>query len=309
MRLTNNREFSTHADSSVSLTEDGGVIFKKFYLPGTNIVDVVRIKQQYEQLLFLQELGINVPDKLELILDGSALLMEYIKASDLSEYVSQNKNNNRFLYRTVGYNIKTIHNAFFSKNDIPFNILTNNKDLNYHNAKNFFNWTCRWLENDFTKNSHDVVEKLFRTIIQRTKEKFEVVNDLLSETELIFGDLKPENMIFCENKNKLFLIDPMLSMGRQSCDIGKFLSRTLLTDVDNFNVNAQSFFEGYNQGYFEINEKNMELLAMTIFDLLNYISRQLLLEYQNRIVVDKKIFTFLLSDVFPVLLDKKRLYE
>ena len=298
----NSLVFNTNGDSVVTVNFQSNLVTKTYFLPDvTKELDRSRTNQHFHQLQFLERIGIKIPDKLKTDKNHSEITMSYIEGGTFSEKLSINPDCAEELLAMSGIDLANIHSKLEREEKRIKSILIKDKNLNYHNAQNFINFTCKLAKTDVFKNPDNKFERDFTSMVSSTELVLKEHTELLSEGDIIFGDFKPENILFCETDNQLVFIDPMLSNCRKSCDLGKFLSRMLLFDRENFIRNSDIFL----RNYFSCNRKTIsvnEIMIMTACDLLNYTSRNLMLERKGEIFVEKSKLSPILNDFLPEIL-------
>lgn len=257
----------TPEKSKVVLSNVTRKILKMYFSDSKEQVrDIKRINTHASQLFELSKIGVNVPKNIKLIEDGTAILMDQVEGEVLDNII---KSYNPETISMVSETLDVLKNTHHLLTNIPidFNLLIETDDLNYHCARNF---KLLSLPNYLGLSNTDEVNKL-KEIINKLNSILEEKPELLNKCDIIFGDFKPENIIYSKLENKFTLLDPMLALGKHSCDIGKFLSRIILVNSNILNKELDFIIKKVEKIYNK--EVAKESIIMAIFDMLNLYSK------------------------------------
>lgn len=245
---------------------DSSTIHKAHIFEDQQYYNAQATTYEYHSLRWMQDLKIRVPSKIKLIEDNCLLSMEYIDATCMSDTPLEDE----LMYR-AGKQLHDTHHTF-SQSSKPRNFTISQPDhsLNAQCALNFSYMTKRWLDNDLReKIAQDELSTQFLHWVEKASDILTNNPSYLSSIDIIHGDFKPDNLLIHAD-NSLTCIDPLLTYGRLSCDIGKMLARAILLEPHRADSIVISFLKGYGT---LTNSERREIAHMIVFDTLNTYSR------------------------------------
>lgn len=269
--LTN--KITTLAQTLVVKSSDNK-IFKTHLFSGC-AHDIQSNIYEKKSLDLITECGLSIPKGVELINMGKWLTMNFTSDKNLGDLLS-NSVDVRINLKEIGKLIRKFHDTCSKGmiNDNKINIKQSNQLLNSQCALNFKELTLS------NKTKPPLKERLnfnlFKTGVELANKTLVLNPQYLENADLIYGDLKPDNILI-EDK-KIFFIDPLLSYGRRSCDLGKMVARLYLTNFESAEDNINAFFDGYQADSL----MKKEIYEMAAFDILNTYSRFLAKGYLSR---------------------------
>lgn len=290
------KDVDTPGKSMVIISELTKKVFKTYFLNSQEkIRDSYRVVQHFNQLNFLQNHNITVPSRLELVENNTAIMMDYVEGPTFDSLI---KNRNPLLtsaYLKLVDRIVSIHSVL-SEIKVNDKILINDDELNYHCARNFKLMSLpNFLLLGNTKPEEDLkfMAKMAAGIIEKYPK-------LLDSNDVIYGDLKPENIISATFSGEIYLLDPMLALGKVSCDIGRIISRTILDNPEVINFELFEFIKSIQIKY----SKNIveESQIMAALDMLNLISRMINTGDKNTKYQRIETYVAQLNNFVPALL-------
>lgn len=260
-------------------------------------VDEKRNLSNLNQIQQLQKVNISTVKTLSISKDNSVIKMSKLSSALFADLLEENKTRKENFVE-LGIRLSEIHSQLQTLNKeeiIKFEI---DERFNSHCAINFKYKTAGWIKDeDFRRIEDNKLEKAFARSIKLALSVLEENKNYLSQETIIYGDFKPDN-IFLDRNNELTFIDPLLSLGRRSCDLGKLGSRIFLLNKNIYVEHFTDFVSSY-QNSSKVTIKRKEISHMMAFDLLNYFSKLL--------VLHRKGFTIknLYSDCNIDILSKK----
>lgn len=269
--LTN--KITTLAQTLVIKSSDNK-IFKTHLFSGC-AHDIQSNIYEKKSLDLIAECGLPIPKGVELINMGKWLTMNFTSDKNLGDLLS-NSVDVRTNLKEIGKLIRKFHDTCSKGmiNDNKINIKQSNQLLNSQCALNFKELTL----SNRTKppQKEQLNYSLFKAGVKLANKTLLLNPQYLENVDLIYGDLKPDNILI-EDK-KIFFIDPLLSYGRKSCDLGKMVARLYLTNFELAEDNINALFDGYQVDSL----MKKEIYDMAAFDILNTYSRALAKGYLSR---------------------------
>ncbi len=256
--------FTTLADTVVRRNASTKKVEKTHLYTGVGHNVQANVYEKFS-LDILKKLGVPVPGSRRLINRGRYLTMNYISGQTLGTRLTESENLKSQL-RRLGMIIRSFHEEINSKkrDESPNETIKGpDSELNAQCALNFNELTLKHV----LINADNPLNSLF---IKATKLAAQVVQsnpDYLESPDIIYGDFKPDNILI--GSRNIYMIDPHLSYGRVSCDLGKMIARLYLTDPDNAAQNVAALLEGYRPAAYML----QEIRDMAGFDILNTFSR------------------------------------
>ncbi len=295
--------FPTPGNTIVFVDRKLGVISKKFHKPNNkDTADKIRNKSHYEQLCYLKKNGINVPNDIRILGDYSQINYRYVKGNTLEYHIKKRNPRLREWFSGASHILTQAQNKLADNQRMVQKIAVNDESLNYHNARNFLDYTVKWLQQE----SVNEFENDFQKAILLTKKILQKNNYYLQNVDYIYGDFKPDNIIIESTTNNVVLIDPLISKARMSCDVGKFASRVLLADIDVYRNEFMYFIRTYMKLNQTVTKKELEF--MTVCDILNHISRKLILVKKGGVQIHEKVYlSKVLNEYIPQLLNGEKI--
>jgi tRNA A-37 threonylcarbamoyl transferase component Bud32 len=287
----------TRGKSLVVILKKTKKVFKTYFIDQhQKIRDVERVVQHAKQLKLMQKYDIPTIQKIDLIDDNSAILMDYIDGTPLNDFFRRKDVDFNFVFSRV---VDAIANTHKSLNKISqdSNILICNDEFNYHCARNF---QLMSLPN-FLTLGETKSEKKLKNLAKMAARVISSHRSLLNKNEVIYGDFKPENVIWCSDN--VYLIDPMLSLGKKSCDIGKMMSRLIMSNSGSIKMALPKFINAVQNKYGK--KIVIESMVMAAFDMLNLASKMISTcqHYEKQEIIDK--YTAKFNKLIPDLLTNK----
>lgn len=285
---------NTPGKSRVEISGLTKKVFKTYFFDSEEkIRDTKRVVKHWKQLEFLRDSSIIVPPKIELIENSSAIIMDYVEGVSIDTLIKEKSSALSSVFIKLGNLLTNLHKtlSLVSSNK---DILIKNEELNYHCARNFQFMSLP----NFLALGNGKSEKILKQLAQTANKAIERHPEVLGCEDVIYGDFKPENIIWSFQDEKVYLIDPMLALGRRSCDIGKIISRTILADSGVIDNELSEFIKIIRSHYGIKIMRESQMMAA--FDILNFISRMI----STR---DKRIdeYTIRSMKVIPNLLEGK----
>ena len=191
------------------------------------------------------------------------------------------------------------------KSAAGFTINAPNSTLNAHNAINLHALTLSWLDKT-DRLAKTPITAAFLSGLNLAKTTLQQHPEYLRAESIIYGDFKPDNIIV--HDDSFVFIDPHLSYGLLSCDLGKFISRLYLIDPANAGDLITQFLDGYGIA----KNQHEEVMQMTAFDILNMYSRLIAKELFDRELgipshqKAQQTMLFCLTTIVPQLLQAGR---
>lgn len=272
----------------------------KTYFQDTNkkIRDVARITTHYEQMKFLEEHSVNVPSGLKLIENGSAIIMDYVDGSLLEDMIKRKDAELQSVLAKLSNSLPTIHKTLNLLKNKEKNIIKDD-ELNYHCARNF---QIMSLPNLLSLGETES-EKVLKSLAQMATEVIAKTPELLGEEDVIYGDFKPENIIWSHKEKDFYLLDPMIARGRVSCDMGKMISRIILSNSGVYSNELINFIKSIRSGYGA--DIANESIIMSAFDMMNFVSRIIKSEKHKTRLEKSNVYASQLDNIVPNLLRGK----
>ena len=259
----------TPGKSKVIILKSTGKVFKTYFIDSNEqIRDVERISQHANQLFFLKDLGISVPKNIELIENGSAIIMDYANGELLETLIKNESSDLKIVLPKLADLLFRTH-KLFKKAKVDPSILIDSDELNYHCARNF---KFMSLPNYMSLND-SVAGKKLKEIANKVNGILENTLGLLDKENIIYGDFKPENIVWESDKEEATILDPMLAMGKFSCDIGRIISRIMLANPELVNKELKEFIKKIKENYGEATARESQIMAS--MDMLNLFSRMI----------------------------------
>lgn len=219
--------------------------------------------------------GLPIPKDVELLNIGKWLTMDFASNRNLGDLLSKSADV-RINLKEIGQLIRQFHDKCGKS------MIANNK-ISIRQSNQLFNSQCALNFKELTLSNktkppqkEQLNYSLFKTGVKLASKTLLLNPQYLENVDLIYGDLKPDNILI-EDK-KIFFIDPLLSYGRKSCDLGKMVARLYLTNFELAEDNINAFFDGYQVDSL----MKKEIYDMAAFDILNTYSRALAKGYLSR---------------------------
>lgn len=267
-------------------------------------VNEKRNSSNFNQIQLLQKIHIPTVKTLSISKDNSVIKMTKLNSDLFSNLIEEEKTSKEHFVE-LGVKLAEIHSKLQLLNKEKIRSFEIDKRFNSHCAVNFKYKTVGWVKNDdFRKIEDNKLEIAFAKSIKLGLSILEKYKTYLSQNTIIYGDFKPDNM-FIDEDGKITFIDPLFSLARRSCDLGKLGSRVLLLSERAFTKHFTSFVSSY-QNSTNVKIKKEEISHMMAFDLLNYFSKVLLL-YKKGFTIenlysDRNIY--ILSNKIPQLFNE-----
>jgi tRNA A-37 threonylcarbamoyl transferase component Bud32 len=258
----------------------------------------------FNQIHLLQKTHIPTVKTLSISKDNSVIKMTKLNSNLFSNLIEEDKvREEQFV--ELGVKLAEIHTKLQLLNKEKIRSFEIDERFNSHCAVNFKYKTVGWVKNDdFRKIEDNKLEIAFAKSIKLGLSILEKYKTYLSQDTIIYGDFKPDNM-FIDEDGKITFIDPLLSLARRSCDLGKLGSRVLLLNERAFTKHFTNFVSSYQKST-NIKIKEVEISHMMAFDLLNYFSKVLLLHRKGftieNLYSDQN--TYILSNTIPQLFNE-----
>jgi broad specificity phosphatase PhoE/tRNA A-37 threonylcarbamoyl transferase component Bud32 len=256
------RIIPTPADTLVKYITDPPRILKTHLTPDSAGHDIQKNDYEFLSLNYLQAIGIAVPPHLSLLEQGKYMRIDFIEGKTLTQSITDGGTN---LYQ-LGRALHDIHTKLSKKPAAGFTINTPDPTLNAHNAINLQALTLGWLNKTETLGKTPLTAA-FLSGLCLAKKTLQQHPEYLRADSIIYGDFKPDNTIV--HDDFFVFIDPHLSYGLLSCDLGKFISRLYLINP----ANARGLITQFLDGYGLAKNQHEEVMQMTAFDILNMYSR------------------------------------
>jgi len=293
------RVVDTPGRSRVIIFESTGKVFKTYFLDSEERVrDIKRIAQHADQLIFLRDHLINVPSGIELIETGSAIMMDYVEGIPLNILIKEKSPELSLIFTKLGNLLPDLHKklALISPNK---KILIKNDELNYHCARNF---QLVSLPNFLTLGDTES-EKILKSLARVAAEVIQKNPQILDSKDVIYGDFKPENIVWSFKNQDAYLVDPMLALGRVSCDMGKMLSRIILINPKVINDELLELTKTIRSNY--DTKIVAETQIMAALDILNFISRMIFTKKKDNCYKQINEYPVQLEEIIMRLLKSK----
>lgn len=253
------KTISTLADTLVIRKLQTKKILKTHILDEVSGHNIPANIYEKESLDLLQSIGLSVPGKRKLLGQGRYISMNYISGDTFGDLLSGGKDTLN-ISKKAGTLLRIFHDKINKNTDnLTIEINTPNANLNAQCAINFNALTSK-LCNEKLQSPFSKAVRLAEGIILKNPQ-------YLQSPDIIYGDFKPDNLVV--GSHGIYLIDPHLSYGRLSCDVGKMISRLYLINPKKASENIDSFLSGYKP------TANMlrEIRHMAGMDILNTYSR------------------------------------
>lgn len=257
---------TTLAQTLVMRPSDNKII--KTHLFGDHAHNIQFNIYEKTSLDFIAACGIPVPKNIKLLDGGKWLTMNYVGDDNLGVLLSSSVDVKTYL-KELGGLVRKFHDLC-SKDWIIRNGFSIKKPDPLFNAQCALNFKELTLKNNANPPSNQRLNyKLFKTGVELASRMLDLNPQYLESPDVVYGDLKPDNVLIQDGRS--FLIDPLVSYGRRSCDLGKMVARLYLTDFESAEDNIGAFFEGYQVS--DLMKK--EIYNMASLDMLNAYSRLL----------------------------------
>jgi len=216
-----------------------------------------------DSLDLLCSIGQKVPGNRRLLDYGRYISMNYISGGNFGDLLAEKGEATKHA-RNLGKILRDMHDKINNPSlSIPFQIRPVNSDFNSQCALNFSELTV--------KNAHNTdamqLSSVFSNNIAIARKILDANPNYLSTPEIVHGDYKPDNVIIASSGT--YLVDPHLSYGRRSCDLGKMIARFYLTRPETAPENTAALLAGYKPHVSLLRE----IRHMAGFDILNTFSR------------------------------------
>jgi len=274
-------------------------VFKTYFLDSEEkIRDIKRVTQHIEQLKFMRDHAVNVPSGVELIESNSAILMDYVEGVSLDILIREKNPALSSIFMKLGNFISDLHKTLAL---IPPNkkILIKDDELNYHCARNFQSISL----SNFLALGNTGSEKILKSLARTAVEVIEKYPEILTNNDVIYGDFKPENIFWSFKSQDVYVIDPMIALGRVSCDIGKMISRIILANPKIVDDELFGFVRTVRSNYGA--KVMVEAQIMAALDILNFISRELSIKGKENEHKKINVYTTQLAETITRLLKGK----
>jgi Ser/Thr protein kinase RdoA (MazF antagonist) len=166
----------------------------------------------------------------------------------------------------IGKALHNIHTKLSKKPAAGFTVHAPDPTLNAHNAINLKALSLGWLDKTDALAKAPIT-MAFLSGLNLAKTTLQQHPEYLRAESVIYGDFKPDNIIV--HDDSFVFIDPHLSYGLLSCDLGKLVSRLYLIDPANAGDLIMQFLDGYGL----TKSQHEEVMHMAAFDILNMYSR------------------------------------
>ena len=297
IKIKRKKTMVTRGKSLVVILKKTKKVFKTYFIDQhQKIRDVERVVQHANQLKLMQKCGIPTIQKIDLIDDNSAILMDYIDGAPLNDFFRRKDVDFNFVFSELVNAIANTH-KLLNRISKDSSILICNNEFNYHCARNF---QLMSLPN-FLALGETKSEKKLKILAKMAAKIISSHQSLLNKNDVIYGDFKPENVIW--SFNSVYLIDPMLSLGKKSCDLGKMMSRLMMSDSSSVKMALPKFIDAVQVKYGK--KIVVESMVMAAFDMLNLASRIISTcqHHEKQEIIDKYAAKF--SKLIPDLLTNK----
>lgn len=216
-----------------------------------------------DSLDLLHSIGQKVPGNRKLLDHGRYISMNYISGGNFGDLIAEKDDVTRQV-TNLGKTLRDIHDKINNPSlSIPFQIRPVDPNFNSQCALNFSELTARNASN----TNAGYLESVFSDNIAIARKILDANPNYLSAPEIVHGDFKPDNIII--SSSGTYLVDPHLSYGRASCDLGKMIARFYLTKPETAPVNTAALLAGYKPSA----DILKEIRHMAGFDILNTFSR------------------------------------
>lgn len=216
-----------------------------------------------DSLDLLRSIGQKVPGNRKLLDHGRYISMNYISGGNFGDLIAEKGDVTRHA-ANLGKILRDIHNKINDPSlSISFQIRPVDSNFNSQCALNFSELTAKNVHNANSRH----LESVFSDNIAIASKALDANPNYLSAPEIVHGDFKPDNVIIASNG--AYLVDPHLSYGRSSCDLGKMIARFYLTRPETAAANTAALLAGYKPPVSLLRE----IRHMAGFDILNTFSR------------------------------------
>lgn len=211
----------------------------------------------------LHSIGQKIPGNRKLLDHGCYISMNYILGRNFGDLITEKDDVTRCAVN-LGKTLRDMHDKINDPSlSIPFQINPADSNLNSQCALNFSELTAK-----NTNSSHaGHLKSIFLSNLSIASATLDANPNYLDAPEIVHGDFKPDNIIV--GSSSTYLVDPHLSYGRISCDLGKMIARLYLTKPETAPANVAALLAGYKPSANILKE----IRHMAGFDILNTFSR------------------------------------
>lgn len=204
----------------------------------------IKTGREVAMLKMLQELGIRAPKVLGFNADKTAFAMEFISGQVLLDWMYQNELSDKDVYRIANLAVQTQKRLDTKKEVVgesfpPYPAHTGNITL-------FLNETLeRVSDEQWAPHLQGEMRSKFQNLVRTMEGRFSEKPEYYEANDAIYGDFAVNN-IMKDPRGELILIDPILSKGRRSMDLGRLGRSILARNIDAFHKYFPRILSKYN---------------------------------------------------------------